>query len=446
MNFIKNISFRQNRLEAVFTPSSAAILTFVDRKDLDDQLNKALLIPGMQLIVYGHSGSGKSTITQNVLLKNKREFIVTNCILDTTVNEIVLDAFDKLNPYFTSEKTSKVTSKIASEFKASYSALETTIKSELSVEQGDKLQRALPIQLTPQRLAEFLGVSEVVWIIEDFHKVNIKERQKLSQILKIFVDTSNKYKSIKIIAIGAVGTAREVVNYDVELSNRVSEIHVPLMSKVELESIIEKGEKLLNIDFADKIHKDVIKFSNSLAAICHHLCFSLCYNNGIKKTIFYKKTILANSLEKAVLDYLKQNSDSFKETIDRALKPRNGDFDNTKGILESFCKATKEELTTKEILHHGRNRKIYFHNIEQYLKILQTSDYGEILRFDSNSGKYSFSNPFFKAYATMHFSTEDGTTEVKSVGVDRFEDIMKLLELSLSDVDIKLKSTRIERK
>lgn len=232
---IVKIFSKKYYLNDVFTPSTSAILTFVERPDLDKQINKALTIPGMQLIVYGHSGSGKTTITQNILNDKKINFISTNCILDTTINDIMLDAFDKLNPFYTSEYNTKTSVKISSELKSSYLSLDSILKSEMNKEYGDKQQRILPVQLTPQRLAEFLGVAKIVWILEDFHKVAVGERQKLSQILKIFVDTSNKYKNVKVIAIGAVGTAREVVNYDTELNNRISEVAVPLMTKDELE-------------------------------------------------------------------------------------------------------------------------------------------------------------------------------------------------------------------
>ncbi len=435
---INKIRGRANKIQDVFTPSTSAKLTFVEREEIDKQINKGLLIPGMQLIIYGHSGSGKTTITQNILNKNKIKFIVTNCILDTTINEIILDAFDKLNPYYVSEKSTKDSAKIGADLKASYLALDSTLKTELATEYTEKKQRALPVQLTPQRLAEFLGAAEITWIIEDFHKVKIEERQKLSQILKIFVDTSNKYKKVKIIAIGAVGTAREVVNHDNELNNRIAEIHVPLMTKEELVNIIIKGEKLLNIQFEAKIHSDIIRFSNSLAAICHHICFSICYNNGVLTAQKIKKKFKTQTLEDAVLDYLKQNSDSFKEILDRALKPRDGKLDNTKGILHAFCKSQKDELTQKEILNHRSNKKAYSFNISEYLNLLTTADYGEILRFDENSGKYSFSNPFFKAYAIMHFSTEEKENVNQTLDMAKFQEIMKYLTVSMDNVQIKV--------
>lgn len=434
----------KHKLNEVFTPSTSAVLTFVERPDINKQITKALTMPGMQLIVYGHSGSGKTTITQNILNEKSIKFITTNCILDTTINDILLDAFDKLNPFYTSETTKKTGNKISSELKASYLNLDSVIKSEIYSESTDKKQRALPIQLTPQRLAEFLGIAKVVWILEDFHKVAKDERQKLSQILKIFVDTSNKYKDVKVIAIGAVGTAREVVNYDTELNNRISEVSVPLMLKTELESIIAKGEKLLNVDFSEKVHSDIINFSNSLASICHHLCYSICFNHNIENTTKTKKKFKDESLKSAVVDYLKQNSDSFKEILDRALKHRDGKFDNTKAILQAFCKSDKEELTQKEVLSFKNNHYIYKANLPEYLHKLTTADYGEILRFDDNSGKFSFSNPFFKAYTIMSFSMEEKESTRTTLNFDNIEEIMKLL--SIDDFKITVQPTKRPRR
>jgi hypothetical protein len=172
----------------------------------------------------------------------------------------------------------------------------------------------------------------------------------------------------------------------------------------ELEEIITKGEKLLNVDFCNEIHSNIVKYSNSLAAICHHLCFSVCYNNKIEKTQKIKKKLDNNNLQEAVAAYLKQNSDSFKETLDRALKYRDGNYDDTKYILKAFCQQNKDELTYKEVNVYGGNKKRFRkEDVKKYLNLLTTAEYGEILRFDANSGKYFFSNPFFKAFAIMMF-------------------------------------------
>lgn len=399
---------KKHKLEDVFTPSSAAILTFVERPDLITQLEKSLLIPGMQIILYGHSGGGKTTLIENILKRKSIQFISSNCMLNTTIDELLLDAFDKLSPFYTSEIQKSSSSTISAEAKSSYLSIKSLIKGEIKKEFQETRSRILPIQLTPQRLAEFLGAADILWKIEDFHKVEISERQKLSQILKIFVDTANRFKKVKIIAIGAVGTAREIINYDSELINRIAEVSVPLMTPKELESIVTKGEKLLNIEFNKSTHKEIIKFSNSLAAICHQLCFSMCYNNGFIKSQHQRKLIRVDKLQPAVIDYLKQNSDSFKEIYDRAIRKSDDRmFDNPKLVIEAFCNIQKEELSRTDIGNYKGLKKIYKGELHNFLQCLTSSEFGEILRFDSNSGKYYFSNPFFKAYAIMRLATED---------------------------------------
>ena len=68
-------------------------------------------------------------------------------------------------------------------------------------------------------------------MLEDFHKIDSSQRKKLSQFMKVFMDMADEYPALKIIAIGAVDTARLVVECDPEMRNRVSEIKVPLMTK-----------------------------------------------------------------------------------------------------------------------------------------------------------------------------------------------------------------------
>lgn len=431
----KKVNSKIHDLENVFTPSYAATLTYIKRTSLEKQINRALLMPGIQIVVYGHSGSGKTTLVQNILNENKRNFIFTNCILDTTIDQLILNAFDQLEPFVTTEASIKKTSKLGSKFKSNLIQVQTTIKSELKSEQSHKQERILPAQITPQRLAELLGKTDVIWIIEDFHKVNSFERNKLSQIIKIFVDLSNKYKRIKIITIGASGSARDIVNYNPELNNRISEINVPLLHKSELESLIIKGENLLNVKFPVIMHDRIIKFSNSLASICHHLCYSICFNNNILHTSKNQIVFEIYELQNAIGDYLSQNADSFKEVIDRALKPRETNLDNTSELLKTICKADRDELTQKEILHLIPSRNHFKKNLDSYLGNLTTPEYGEILKFDENSGKYSFTNPFYKAYAAMYFLIDDSDEGAKISEDEKFESIFDQLKWTLSKID-----------
>ncbi|WP_304062951.1 hypothetical protein [Hoylesella loescheii] len=60
-------------LDEIFTPSTAATINYIERHDIDRKLISEMETPGKQLIVYGHSGSGKTSSVRNMLNKKKNK-------------------------------------------------------------------------------------------------------------------------------------------------------------------------------------------------------------------------------------------------------------------------------------------------------------------------------------------------------------------------------------
>lgn len=383
----------------VFTPTSPAKLTFVERVDrVNEELVDALRIPGMQIIIYGPSGAGKTTLIINKLNQLYESNIVTRCMVGMTMEQIILDGFDQLNCYYLSEKTDSNKTTISSEMKASYLGLKTQIEKHYQ----ETSTRLLPIQLTPQRLAQYFGASGNCWVLEDFHKIDESEKIKLSQIMKIFMDSSVDYSELKIIAIGAVDSAREVVKYDQEMKQRVTEVFIPLMMDDEIAKIIYEGEKLLNVKFKSIITKRILRFSSGLPSVCHHLCLYMCTNNGIYETLDEIRTFSEDDFDKAVEKYVQSSSDTLKEIFDKAVKVgRVRKYNNPQIILKAILDLGKEGLTHNEILNKIKKEIPDYPpgNLTSYLKQLQSKVRGSILRLDSNAGKYYFTSPFVKAYA-----------------------------------------------
>jgi len=404
MNSILNlIGINRKPLESVFTPSNSATDNYISRPELERKIDKALKIVGTQLIVYGHSGSGKTTLIRKALNRNKRNFIKTSCISTSTLEELIVNAFDKLNPYYTSKKTHKFTTKITSSLKNSYLGIETNLQSDVSKETSHEFQRVLPVQLTYEKLAEFLGAANCVWLIDDFHKVSDAEKKKLSEVMKAFVDISDEYPNVKIIAIGAVNSPREVVNYNDELKPRLSETLVPLLSTEELTEILKNGTKLLNISFSDTLIRQTVNYSNSLGSICHILAYNHCDLSGIERTCRVQREVPDSIMSSSIEDYVKEKADTFQEKLDNALKQRERKFKNAELILNAIITLSKESVTYNEVLLKIQETTPDYPqgNCTTYLKKLISGECNEILRLDDNSGKYSFSDPFFKAFCKM---------------------------------------------
>jgi hypothetical protein len=403
IDFIKRIFGPYYKIEKVFTPNTIAQLTYIDRKTISDDLRKYINLPGKQIVVYGHSGSGKTTLLYNQLNKLNKKYIKVHCEKTTTFNDIILQTFDNLNTFYKDSYSMTESNKISKELKIDYSNISSNINSETNREKGESYSRIVPPQLTPQKLAKFLGATDNILVIEDFHKVSIEEKQRIADVIKIFIDMANEYEGVKIICIGAVGTARELIELDNNLHSRIAEVSVPLLSDDEIKEIINKGLGILNIKFKKDVVDKIAYYSNNLGAIAHQICYDICIYNNIEKMQLFSKEIKPNSFKNAVNSYVRKNSDTYNKIYDKILNIPYG-----WNILKKFDNVEKEYLSIEEIYNSipQKDKNCSLEQIEGILKSMMNIDYDEIIRYDVYSKKYSISTPFFRAYLKMKLALE----------------------------------------
>jgi energy-coupling factor transporter ATP-binding protein EcfA2 len=402
--------FKTYNLKEVYTPNTAAKLTYIKREIIENDLEKYISLPGKQIFIYGHSGSGKTTLLRNKLKEVNQNFIRTHCETSTTFDEILLQAFDDLNRFYISEKSSNSQYSISSELKAEYQLINSSIKATNSVSKGHKTVRIVPPQLTPQKLASFLGEIDCVWIIEDFHKVILEEKQRIADVVKIFIDSANDFENVKIICIGAVGTARELIELDDNLNTRVAELYVPLLTNKEIEKIVKKGNNLMNIKMSDNLIDKIVYYSNNLASITHQVCYDLCFDKNLKKSSIFSSKLDEDVFKTAVNSYVRKNSDTYNKLYESILCQTYG-----WNILKTFDYKEKEYLTFDEIKRGIPNdKRPTVVKLENYLHQLGSSEYNAIIRYDRNSKKYSISTPFFRAFLKMKLALEKSELEERN--------------------------------
>lgn len=403
INLIKRIFGPYYKIEKVFTPNTVAQLTYIDRVTVSDDLRKYIKLPGKQIVVYGHSGSGKTTLLYNQLNQLNKKYIKVHCEKSTTFDDIILQTFDELNIFYKDLYSVSENTKISDELKIDYQNISARINSETSKTEGHSYKRMVPPQLTPQKLSRFLGATDNILVIEDFHKVHIEEKQRIADVIKIFIDMANEYENVKIICIGAVGTARELVELDDNLNSRIAEVSVPLLSDEEIKKIIHKGLDVLNIKFGNDVIDKIVYYSNNLGAIAHQICYDICVYNNIDKMVLFPKEIKTNSFKNAVNSYVRKNSDTYNRIYDRLLNIEYG-----WNILKKFDSVEKEYLSIEEIYNSipKKNNNCSIQDIENTLKSMMTTDFDEIIRYDKNAKKYSISTPFFRAYLKMKLALE----------------------------------------
>ena len=315
----------------VFTPTTSAEINYVKRPLLESIITKTLLTPGKQLLLFGHSGSGKTTLIRRVLKNNRINSIKTHCEAASTFNDIIYAAFDSLNKYVVEEKSSSSTHTIKGCLAAEYKQISTEISKEVCEENGTKMVRLLPPQLTPQKLAQFFGEGDLVWIIEDFHKVNSSEKKKIADLLKIFVDNSNDYKVSKVVCIGACENATDLAMLEPDLKTRVDEVKVHMLSEEEIRTLISNGCTLLNLDMESGLLDKISYYSSHIASTAHQMCLDICLSKGIDKRQWYKGHLEDIDFNTAVEGYVKANEGTFSNAYDVAVRNELGWY-----VLKTF--------------------------------------------------------------------------------------------------------------
>ena len=385
----------------VFTPTTPARINYVHRKIVNDRLVDALRTPGKQVVVYGESGSGKSTLVLKKLDELYAGQITTRCTASSTFEQVLRDAFDQLDSHYVEHREREGTSAKRRQFGAKFWALKAAVESDSGNRHMESTTRSLPPQLTPQRLGEFIGAKELCWVLEDFHKVPAAEKSLISQTLKVFSDLGHTYPALKVVAIGATDTARQVVDYDREMAKRVAEVHVPLMSREELREILVTGSRLMNVRSAS-IASDIVDFSAGLASVCHHLALGCCLSADVEVRGPVLITLTEAHLRSAIRDYLGQASDSLKSLFDSALRrQRPGRFDNNRLILTALASGGLEGLNRSEILAQIRGQHADYpaSNVTRHIRPLLEAN--ELVIRSEVTEKVRFIEPMLHSYAQV---------------------------------------------
>ena len=89
----------------VFTPSRPARVNFVPRARVNDDLVDAIRTPGTQIVIFGETGSGKSSLLLKKLDELYPDHLTTRCHGTMTFDAVLLDAFDQLDPFFNAGAT-----------------------------------------------------------------------------------------------------------------------------------------------------------------------------------------------------------------------------------------------------------------------------------------------------------------------------------------------------
>jgi Cdc6-like AAA superfamily ATPase len=393
--------FKIYRLEEVFTPNTAAKLTYVSRNELENTLNLNLSQIGRCIVLYGESGSGKTTLIRRQLKEMKINYVMISCNHNTSYETIIQQVIDRLDIFYVSKKTTNRDYRMTAQMTSDFKLFKNSLTGTRGVIEGNESTRVIAPQFSAQRIAKYLGNVHSVLVLEDFHKVSEEEKLKIADLIKTFIDEANNYSDLKVLCIGAVNSPRELIKQQADLEPRLSELRIPLLDDTELKKMVELGAKLLNIKMSETLVKYIVFYSNNIASLAHKMCFDICYSSGVTKTQFRNKYIDDDKFYYAIQSFINSNTDSLSRIYELCTKKKIGWY-----ILKTMTNFTKPASINE--IRDIMIKKRHDFPLEEIRETLQemTSEQMKILRYDVSTEKFSISSPFWGAFLRTQLAME----------------------------------------
>jgi len=261
---------RPSSLNEVFgITSSIPQYTYVDRSNLDQQF-KYFVNNEKHIVIHGSSKQGKTVLRRKNLPENS--YVVAQCRANSSLEQLYTEILRKLGVAvpvsFSKGKTLDVEGQgglpNVAEIAGSWeSNLSTNYK---SVGTGsDSLGY----------ISEEIKKKNKRVIIEDFHYLSEEEKRSFAFDLKALWDNS-----VFLIIVGVWAEDNLLLYYNGDLSGRVNEIDIRWTDD-ELEQVLLKGEKTLNINFSDQVRRAVIRDSSQNIGLLQRITEKLCFASGI---------------------------------------------------------------------------------------------------------------------------------------------------------------------
>ncbi|MDM3855190.1 MAG: hypothetical protein PT120_09900 [Aphanizomenon gracile PMC649.10] len=262
-------------------------LNYVERKNVDQKLIENLN-KNRHIVIYGSSKQGKTSLKKSCL--QSEQYINIQCSNNWKLIDIHLAILKKAG-YQTTQSVKKTASgkqKVMASFEGAINFFGIGNKGTISgdTEQGKSTETTLEnIELDAEDVNDIITSLQTIKfqkyiVLEDFHYLDTDTQKDFAVALKAFHEASD----FGFIIIGVWLEENRLILYNGDLAGRVIAIDADNWTNKDLTEVINKGAKLLNIDFTDHFIKTLIRESFDSVYIVQEVCNKACHQEQIKET------------------------------------------------------------------------------------------------------------------------------------------------------------------
>jgi KaiC/GvpD/RAD55 family RecA-like ATPase len=396
----------------VFTPATPVrddMFSNRRHEHLQDRVEAVLGESGRQVVLFGETGVGKTSLVQHLCRQRRIEHVRVEC--GATFEETMRDVLARV---LREEEVERV---IANTTQAELEgSLFRILTSRLKAGSENRVTKVKLPRSLPGLVAEALAESGVrVLFLDNFENVFGKKHsdettRAIAEMLKLFSDRSADAEAdVKIVVAGIPAASEDLIAMDEATARRTAQIEVPRMPADELDLILVRGGEKLELEFEGFGRDQIVQYSDGFPYYTH-LYGLHCSRRAIKDA---SRAVTIEHFERGLDEILADCDLRLRRAYQRAAET-SGEVRVRKTVMEALATVSELEIPFKRIreeflkLHPGRYRSV------DQLNFISPS-VSELMNMDILADKgmrksprnlYRFKNPLMRGYVRLKMKQE----------------------------------------
>jgi GTPase SAR1 family protein len=405
--------------EQVFTPKTIVTREMFERRNepdaegnpgVQDRLQDALRERGAQVLIYGDTGVGKSSLVKYAAEDENLRTVTVECGSDMSYADILDNIVRKLVDI----KAVTVKRTLSGEASATgevsvpwFTKFSGTIKGAAGRERTYEVVEKPVLDVITEVMAE-AGKSLIV--LDNFQNIKSRDTRNLvAQLMERLSDRAGDWDKpdIKCVVVGIAEDASSLLGKSLSFLRRTVQIGVPRMPDDEIRALLSRGFGLLSLDVHRNLMTKFVFYSDGFPFFAHLVGLYVSRAAMRAKT----QEVTGDALTAALTEAAKSVSVSYERRVRKA-REVGGDVQPRKQIMRILAESTDRTWTSADVQSlweekvGARSEYAFMHAA---LSQLSKSYYGDILRRTGSPRRYmyEFADPHMRPYLRITRAAHD---------------------------------------